>query len=58
MGTLFLWEPVLLRALIINELDKDEVPIKIWLSPVSLNTEQENKHDIHDHEYTIARSKW
>ena len=22
------------------------------------NTEQENKHDIHDHEYTIARSEW
>ena len=58
MGTLFLWEPVLLRALIINELDKGEVPIKIWLSPVSLNTEQENKHDLHHHRYTIAQSEW
>ena len=58
MGTLLLWEPDPLSALIIKALDQDEVPIKIWLSPVSLNTEQENKHVLHDHEYTIARKEW
>ena len=58
MGTLWLWEPEPLRALIFEGLGKDQVPIKMCFSPVTFDPGQENQHVFHDHKHTVARIEW
>ena len=57
MGTLWLWEPEPLRALIFKGSDEDQVPIKMCCSPAGFGTGQENQHGILDHKLGVARSE-
>ena len=57
MGTLWLWEPEPLRALIFKRLDEDRVPIRMCCSPVGFGPGQENQHVILDHQPGVARSE-
>ena len=57
MGTLWLWEPEPLRALIFEGLSKGQVPIIMCFSPVTFDLGQENQHVFHDHKHCVARSE-
>ena len=57
MGTLWLWEPEPLRALIFKGSDEDQVPIRMCCSPAGFDPGQENQHVILDHQPGVARSE-